>query len=318
MWKLVATLTLLTIGCASHPATSGTPVRVAMNEKGTKVYKVPLEKYLVGVLEKEVSGNWPIEALKAQAVASRTYAIYQIEHPRHARYDMTSTVNDQVFEKKRRHSETILAAVRETEGEVLRYEGGVLKAFFHSCCGGTSARGDSVWPGVTDQPLLTVHPDPWCSACPDARWTLEISREEVADLLRKNGTPLNGDWTVTVSGRDDSGRVEQLTFVGGEREFSVPGTEFRRIVGPSRLKGTLFEIADEEQSRDPLLLIGRGSGHGVGLCQWGAKGMADRGKGYREILEFYYPGAEVGHSRQSTIESESLPFPLETQETDPE
>lgn len=314
---LLILLLISLIACAGPVSQKGQAVRVAMNERGTKVHKIPLEDYLVGVLEKEVSPSWPIEALKAQAVASRTYAIYQIEHPRHERYDMTSTVSDQVFEKKRKHSESILAAVRETEGEVLRHEGRVLKAFFHSCCGGMSARGDSVWPGVQETPLLSVHPDPWCSACPDAQWRLEISREEVADLLRKSGYPLDGDWTVTVSGRDDSGRVAQLTFVSDQREFSVTGTDFRRIVGTSRLKSTLFEIADEDP-QDPILLTGRGSGHGVGLCQWGAKGMADQGKGYLEILQFYYPGATIDHSNQSTIESETLPFPLETQGTDTE
>jgi stage II sporulation protein D len=292
-------------GCAGNLPKTGVPMRVG-SENGAKVHEIPLERYLVGVLEKEVVGTWPIEALKAQAVASRTYALYRKAHPRDERFDLAADTSDQVFEKKRRHSPAIVEAVLATEGETLKFDGDILQAFFHSCCGGMSERADRVWEGIETPSLLTVHPDPFCGACPRSRWEYSISRKELEDRLKESGQGPAGDWKIEITKRDDSGRVLEVQFRGEDSDISFSGAKFREVLGYTKLPSTLFEITDAE---DPVVFVGRGSGHGVGLCQWGAKGMAEEGHTYREILEFYYPGAELvnGGPLKSIGGSENLP-----------
>lgn len=272
---------LLAAGCASSLPAGGVPIRVA-HPKG--VQEFPLERYVVGVLAKEVVSDWPLEALKAQAVASRTYVLYRKAHPRAPEYDVEADTRDQVFENKRRYPKAILAAVRETEGEVLQHEGQAFESFFHSCCGGMSERADQVWPGTGVPPVEEVHQDPYCSACPRDRWEFQISRGELGEIL---SLPFE---EVAVTGRNESGRVTEITFQSGKEKIAMDGVALRQKVGDDKIRSTLFEIAG---AGDPVVFSGRGSGHGVGLCQWGAKGMADRGKSYHEILEFYYPGASL-------------------------
>lgn len=298
--------------CASGLPKGGTPIRIADNHKGS-VQSLPVERYLVGVLEREVSGAWPPEALKAQAVASRTYALYRKDHPRGAKFDVESNVNDQVFEKRHRHSPSIIQAVKETEGEALQYNGQFIESFFHSCCGGMSESADRVWAGHQAPPLQSVHEDPYCSTCPRDHWEYQISREDLDSILSRHGmSRVRGD--IEVTERDDSGRVSKISL--GKKSI-IDGATFRQWVGNEKIKSTLFEVSPQG---DTVLFSGRGSGHGVGLCQWGAKGMADQGRDYREILEFYYPGSELitlGKAREIPHPIEILPIPPETQSVPP-
>lgn len=302
-------------GCAGNLPKSGVPVRV-VSESGTKVHEIPLERYLVGVLEKEVVGTWPIEALKAQAVASRTYALYRKAHPRGERFDLAADTSDQVFQKKRRHSPAIIEAVRETEGETLQFNGGILQAFFHSCCGGKSERADGVWQGIDASPLLSLHEDPYCAFCPRNSWEVVIPRQELTRLLTENGNDVGDDWRMEITERDDSGRVREVGFRSSGSNLTIPGARFRETIGYTRLPSTLFEIQD---AGDAVVFTGRGSGHGVGLCQWGAKGMAEEGKTYREILEFYYPSAVIAGAapEEPSVPAGFFPNP-EGSEIDPE
>ena len=289
---LISSLILffLLSSCASSRLETGPKIRVAIRNGSLKIHDIPLEKYVMGVLEKEVPANWPPEALKAQAVASRTYALYRREHPRNEKFDIDSNVSDQAFVKKRHHPRSIEEAVSETEDQVLTYNGNLLPAFFHSCCGGTNEPADKVWPGPYQLPLLSPHDDPHCEACPRSHWEVSIPRQELTELLDARGHTLEDPWALEVSERNDSGRVTQVTFRFKKGELALPGTTFREILGYDRLPSTLFEITSPE---DPIVFSGRGSGHGVGLCQWGARGMADEGRSALEILEFYYPGADV-------------------------
>ena len=303
------------LGCATGPSSKGPIIRV-FTEKA-RVHEVPLETYVMGVLSKEVPNDWPLETLKAQAVASRTYVLYRKEHPRDNRFDVTSDTSDQVFEKKRHYPATIKQAVRETEGETLEYEGKSFEAFFHSCCGGMSESADHVWKISDVPPLESIHPvnsihnDPYCNQAPSAHWEYSISRENLAQILHeKNNLKKSSNWSLEISGRDDQGRVVEISISMGDQKNppTFTGKDFRDLLGPTNIKSTLFEITSTE---DPFVFSGRGSGHGVGLCQWGAKGMGDTGKSYREILEFYYPGAQ---SRTVQNKAEILPQPMETPE----
>lgn len=300
---LLLTLALPTLlSCASLPS-GGPPVRVAVFSKKPHVETLGLEKYLVGVLNKEVPSNWPPEALKAQAVAARTYALYRVKHPRNSHFDMASDVSDQAFERNGHYPDTIIQAVRETKGQTLEYKGQIFEAFFHSCCGGVNESFRHVWPGLNDPPPDLPHQDPYCSASPRSQWQYQIARKDFRERLISKGYPMEDKWDedgeIEVSHRNEFGRVEEVLV--GDRIIS--GTDFRDALGPQNLPSTLFEITDDN---DPLIFSGRGSGHGVGLCQWGAKGMADQGKTYLQILGFYYPDAEMVGPKGKPIKLPSL------------
>ena len=295
-------ITTIAPGCATpNVPAHGAPIRVGIQDAGAEktafqLHEIPMERYVAGVLEKEVHGGWPLEALKAQAVATRTYALYRKEKPRDTRFDVLSDTSDQVFEKSRGHSPAIVQAVTETEGETLTYRGKVFQTFFHSCCGGMSESADQVWPGVAVPPLQGIHQDPYCSTCPPAHWEYRISREDLQRTLVENGYQANGTWEIEITGTDESGRVTEISLLPSKTR--IQATKFRQLIGNTNLKSTLFEIST---SNDPIVFSGRGAGHGVGLCQWGAKGMADDGRTYREILEFYYPGAEISPSASEPV-----------------
>ncbi len=282
-------------GCASPLAPSrGEPVRVGqMKNEELHLREIPLERYVAGVLEKEVHESWPREALKAQAVAARTYVLYRKQKPRDAQFDVLADTSDQVFESDEGHAKSVVRAVLETEGETLEHDGKIFQTFFHSCCGGKSERATRVWPGVHAEPVLQLHDDPYCSSCPPARWTFRIPRSDLESRLREAGREVPEGWRFSVSDRDESGRVLSVAVSAPgpkPRGFTLTGAAFRAAVGYANVKSTLFEVIDEG---DNIVFEGRGAGHGVGLCQWGAKAMAEQGKSYREILEFYYPGAEI-------------------------
>lgn len=306
--RLLILMGLFLIGMPSTSASGETPIRV--RENGKSIHKLPLERYVAGVLVKEIGQNWPAEAMKAQAVASRTYALYRIQHPRDSQYDVEASTNDQVFSGKIQPADAIMEAVNDTRGQVLKFQGQIFESFFHSCCGGKSEKATQVWPGLRQQPVLSVHPDPYCHLCPRNPWTLELSRGELNQILSEHGIKL-GSKKIAIQSRDDSGRVEKIA--------SVNGALFRQWLGYDRLRSTLFEVATKG---DTVIFTGRGSGHGVGLCQWGAKGMADAGKTYQDILEFYYPGAELSEADNPAPESfqlpEILPRILEGGNSDPE
>lgn len=289
---LVILALALIANCGGTVPTRGEPIRVSIQKGKNSVHEISMEKYVAGVLEKEVSANWPIEALKAQAIASRTYALYRKNHPRAHHFDVRADTSDQVFEKRSLHSASIARAVRETEGEVLVYNGEVFEAFFHSCCGGMSERADRVWLLEVPPPLLSVHGDAYCSLCPQYRWDYEIPRQEMAALLSRNGhsVPFGNNWDLQIASRNDSGRVSEISLPSHGGPKKIRGTTFREILGYRYLKSTLFDI---QIDGNRFIFSGKGAGHGVGLCQWGAKGMAEEGKTYREILEFYYPGATL-------------------------
>ena len=145
-------------GCGTDLPSRGAPIRIA--GPGGVVSEVPLERYLAGVLAKEVHADWPLEALKAQAVASRTYALYRKEHPRDPLFDVYSDVSDQVFAGEAKPSRRIVQAVLETEGEILNHEGTLFPAFFHSCCGGGGEAGGSGWGGGNGSPPPSLRAGP--------------------------------------------------------------------------------------------------------------------------------------------------------------
>lgn len=247
-----------------------------------------LEEYLVGLINCEISSNWPMEAVKAQAVVARSFALYQKEARKNSLYHLESTVHDQVYEGCDIEDSRAARAVEETRGEVVTYEGRIIQAFFHSSCGGHTENSDTVW--ALRQPYLRGVECSYCATSPSILWEQTIPRRKLESLLRANGFPVSGIRSVRAVSRNRSGRIESLEFVSGNGTIVIPAVRFRKIAGYGVVRSTDFEVTSVD---DDFVFIGVGYGHGVGLCQWGAKQRAEDGFGYQEILSYYYPGTRV-------------------------
>ncbi len=254
-----------------------------------------LEEYLQGVVAGEVPRDWPIEALKAQAVAARSFTLAKILEREASAPDwlFEATVQDQVFDHERIHSRAT-DAVRATEGEVL-FEGGIghtpkiVAANYHSDCGGTTDEPGTVWGG---RPTSNgTAKDAVCALKPRNTWRYVSDLTELRRKLSNHGL-LPSQFqlaSVSVARRSPGGRALNIvarSVDGKNQVFS--GERLRAALGYSDLKSTLFNV-NVTDTRSQIEFVGKGFGHGTGLCQWGARTLAANGRSYREILQHYYP-----------------------------
>ena len=252
------------------------------------INELGLEDYTRAVVGEEMASKWPIEALKAQAVIARTYALYRKRKAGGGDYDLCSTVDSQVFNGDAKAKEGPALAAKETEGEVLTWQGEPIEAVYHSSCGGETEDAADVW--GRSFPYLKSRECQCGDESPYARWEKAFTPSYIESALAKDGKPVYGIARIKITLRSGTGRVKAMMVIGASGQVALKGIDFRRAMGYSQLPSTAFEVHEE---RGKFIFIGRGSGHGVGLCQWGAKVMADEGKTYREILEYYYPGATL-------------------------
>lgn len=255
---------------------------------------VSLEDYLRGVVSKEAPDYWPQEALKAIAVAARTYALYQRLTKEDVPYDVTGDVMSQDYGGKTSEKFGTTNAVRATAGQVLTYRGAIFPPFYHSTCGGVTEHGRAM--GKFDiEPLRGGIVCELCQASPVHAWRRRLTKADVAWALRKSPHGAIGAVRdVRVLSRTPAGRAQDIAIFGALRTLKLSGYEFRALFGFDRIRSPFFTI---EPIPDGFLLSGRGWGHGVGLCQWGASEMARRGFSAREILAFYYPQSELAELR---------------------
>lgn len=289
---------------ASPSASSATRVRVRVQGMGEgRTMSMPLEQYIFGVVAAEASIEDEPEALKAQAVVSRTFALKNKARHQREGYDFCSSTHCQRFVAVRDEGvrpefySAVHRAIGETVGEILRDAGGgVADAYFSAACGGTTANIKTLWGEANAPAHLRGVSDPFCAGMPYRNWTDTITVERLADALRNDprthpGRHLDG---VRVLRRDSTGRVETL-LVEGERRRVVRGWDFKIIVGRtlgwSVLKSSRFDVV---RAGNAFRFRGSGFGHGLGLCQLGAHTMARRGASYRRILNQYLPGTTVG------------------------
>jgi stage II sporulation protein D len=248
--------------------------------------KIPIETYLVGLIASEISSSWPSEAIKAQAVAARTYAMNQMDKIRKARpdspYDIESTTLDQVYDGAHREEAHVYKIVEATRGQVLAQNDSLIPAYYHSCCGGLTERAQNVWDNAVGPPQVE---DNYCARSPKLLWSYQLPRAQFQKLLSTG--PVSA---ITAVPLFDSPRVDTVVIETGSGTKNIKATDLRKYLGYSNLKSTWFEV---KLSGGNILFNGRGYGHGVGMCQWGAKGMADEGRPYTDILKFYYPDAEL-------------------------
>jgi stage II sporulation protein D len=242
----------------------------------------PLEAYVASSVASETPASWPAEALKAQAVVARSYALHERARRANERFDLEGTVISQRYAVGA-VTESARAAARATAGQVLVFEGVPILAAFHSSSGGATASSAEVWGEDVTYLRSVTSPD---DAAPDYFWSYEIALTDLSAALREAGYAPGRVKDVHVSELSRSGRV--LSVRMGELELS--GRDLREVLGGRALRSAKF---DARLEGDRVRFLGSGSGHGVGLCQWGASELARQGRGFRQILAHYYPGTNL-------------------------
>ncbi len=271
------------------PAPGGTTVRVQLADGS--IVALDLETYLCGVVPFEMPASWPAAALEAQAIIARTYALQKRTLSR--AYDLVATDADQRYGGPAAARPASTAAVDATRGLTLGFRGGPASVFYSSCCGGHSADAAELW-GRAGLPYLRGVADPYCTASPDYRWERNVPVDRARAVLadRVPGALVGAQ----LADPDDSGRPRSVTLRDDAGDAVVlTVTELRERLGTDTVRSLwLREIDVDRTQAAPLVVIeGSGRGHGVGLCQWGARGMALAGASAPDILAQFFPGTAV-------------------------
>ncbi|RJP18848.1 MAG: SpoIID/LytB domain-containing protein [Deltaproteobacteria bacterium] len=261
---------------------------VARKGRILAVAAVPLEAYVAAVVSREAPPGFHREALAAQAIAVRTYAAGSVRSPRDPEYDVAATVEDQVFEGTGDVLPVFREAAESTRGLMGWYGGEPARTVFHSTCGGKTESAEGAW--GRDVPYLRGQECNDCLESPAYRWQYRMSAAEARRVAEAVGVRAGADVRFAVAGRTPTGRAARVRISSGGVERDIKAAEFRKAAGYARVRSLRMEIAP---AGDGWLFTGRGYGHGVGMCQFGANGMARAGRGYREILARYYPGVTV-------------------------
>jgi stage II sporulation protein D len=262
-----------------------------------------LEDYLRGVVPLEIGPRSATEAaaVEAQAIAARSFAVSRALEAATRDYDLIARAADQVYGGRDAESAVADAAIRATRGLVLTFANRVVRAPYHSTCGGTTAQPSEVWVGGVEPYLRRVADldpsgQPWCAASPRLRWERSMSRERLAaslaQHLRLARTP--DIRRVRAERVTESGRVGTLAFETPDEVLRLQGNDMRfalRDPGGEILNSTDFTVVSFDARG--LVLRGRGNGHGVGMCQWGAIGRSRAGFSAAQILAAYYPSTDI-------------------------
>ncbi|MBO5245290.1 MAG: stage II sporulation protein D [Selenomonadales bacterium] len=280
-------------------AESEMTIRVWLHEQG-RIEEMSMTDYLIGAVSAEMPAAFEEEALRVQAVAARTYAMQQMaayggsgyngadistDHRVHQAYMNEEQCREKWGVEYERYHAKVRRAVESTAGEVAVYDGSLIRALYHSTCGGRTASSAEVW-GRAVPYLVSVQCD-WDAQAPRRQEVQRVAIDEVADKLGIEAAVMtagaDGSETVQVIARTESGRIESVRI--GEKTYA--GSDVRAKLG---LRSTNFTAHTES---DSLVFTTIGYGHGAGLCQYGADGMAKAGYSYRDILAHYYQGIDI-------------------------
>jgi len=288
-----------------------------------------MKHYLYGVIGKELPTSSPPESMKALSVVCRTYALKNRNKHGADGFDLCNTTHCQVYEGYLAETSNIRKAVDETEGLVIKYEDDLISAYHFSACGGATANNEDVWEGGEAVAYLRGR---WCDFCKDsprANWEYDLKLSRLDSVMRdqKIGRIIR----ISREASDVYGRVKTIRLTGTEGESVVKGNLFRLRVGagsiwsmnftltpyggdidkirkkvskmskllPGRKKDLIRKIVVENEEKrnnieyEGYIITGNGSGHGVGLCQWGAIGLSKAGFSFEDIIKFYYTGVEI-------------------------
>ncbi len=265
---------------------------VVPTEKGlTAVNYVDLEQYLYSVIGGEMGSRFPQEALKAQAVAARSYALFQRQKSRSTYFDVGDTPAWQVYDGVSDESAATLTAVDATAGQVLTYNGEIIEAVFHSSAGGCTENVEDVWTQALPYLRAVKSPD---EGTPNYQWTVTFSPEDLSKRISGVGKIEE----IGVEKATTCGRAQSIKIKGDKGVRTLDGDDFRLALG---LKSTLIQefkkldtpgATSKDKGKNSVTttiqITGRGFGHGLGLSQWGAYNLALKGINYQTILEQYY------------------------------
>ncbi|MEN6565967.1 MAG: SpoIID/LytB domain-containing protein [Veillonellales bacterium] len=264
-------------------------VKVYLTESGA-VESMPLEKYLEGVVAKEMEPDWPVEALAAQAIASRTLTVHAIEAGTIKRLhnaDVSTSKEELQAYAPQKVNDNVRKAVKQTRGQVLLYAGSLVNAIYSSCNGQIAATKEEGFPREISAPAPYFQPvtDNCFQYAPanEQSWTAKISGTEVASAVGYHGNPAD----ISILERGPSGRILYI----GAGDKKIYGAEFRKQLGFDRLRSTL--ITEMTYDGREFTFKGLGWGNGVGLCQWGAYSFAQQGWPAADIVRHYYVGSNI-------------------------
>lgn len=258
---------------------------------------IDIEDYLCSVLPGEMPQRWPFQAYASQAIVARSYACSSIGRHASEGYDLCSLTHCQIYHGVSYERSETTNAVHATSGLILTYQGKPVPAPYHSTCGGITT--DGLYDGHGKELFLLPVSDvkngkAYCAVSPHFRWRSTVSPESVASALRADGekAPLHASG-IRVLQTDSSGRAVLIRMIGAP-SADVSGCDVMmsagRHMGWQTIKSTLFTTMKSDAK---IVFEGKGLGHGMGMCQWGARGMAGKGCSLTEILEHYFPKCRI-------------------------
>lgn len=258
------------------------------NQTIALINEVPLETYVQSVLAGEVYASWPPETLKGMSVAVRTYVMHQISRSNGKEYDVRADESSQVYrpqQKKSTAQSAFVSATAATKGQILTDIHGPILALYSASCGGKSAGSIG-----EEKQYLAVRKQKYCKGTPGFTWQYEIDHKTLAKQL---SLPSSKVRKIAILSRCASGRAKKIRVVSGKNHvMELSGNKFRSLVGNHSIKSLRFGV-QYFRKQNIWVFTGRGYGHGYGLCQWGSKTLAERGKSYKEILQTFYPGSTL-------------------------
>lgn len=296
-------------GASGHVQFSGGPV--SGNYRGDVLFlgraggcwlvnQLPVEEYLYGVVPSEMPSSWPGEALKAQAVAARTYAIKQIMSGNAASrgFDVWPDERSQVYLGMRVENPATGAAVDGTRGQILTFKGQAIDALFHSSSGGYTENSEDMWQNQVA--YLRGKPDPYDQNDRHYNWQVNFTADQLARQLNWSKYNLTTVTDVQVKERTVVGRrIKRLQITGLDQSGSTVQIEIAnadRLRSVLALKSAPFDVQKQYDQQNNLVAVvftGSGWGHALGMPQWGARGMAQQGYNYREILSYYFTDVQL-------------------------
>lgn len=293
--KVEGNITPIAINGKKYRGDSQVIINPLKPETLNAINHVMIEDYLKGVVPAESSASWPLESLKAQTIAARTYAVANWKKRDNMGFDLMATTSDQVYKGMEIEQPSTNKAISETTGEVAMYEGKPINALFFSCSGGHTDNALDVW-GV-DLPYIKGVKD-FDEAAPRFSWNQNFTNESVRNAVKKLGSDVGTIKSIKPTEFTEFGRVKKLEVEGTNGTVTLDAAKFRLALG---LNSTFWEVKPELTSKTKKAPIpksfsfeGKGWGHALGMSQWGARQMAEDGKNYQEIIQHYYSGVTLG------------------------
>lgn len=311
------------------------------NSNFTIVNIVQIDDYLYGVLPKEMNGKWHVEALKAQAVAARNFALVNIDKHKKYGYDLCATTNCQVYGGVDIEEHGSNHAVDLTKGDILIYNDRLVATYFHSNSGGKTENSENIW--STKVPYLKGVLDEYSMFQPNYTWEKSYSASTASSILSKKGYDVGTLKNIRINSVSENNRVQSVSFIGSKRTVTLEKEKIRSVFGYSNIKSIWYTIdkggnlavrsgnnistrpasnmtvvtkngvktinasnasvyngsdisqmyVSKTSSSDVFVFRGFGYGHGLGMSQYGAKAMAEKGFTYEEILTHYFSGTKL-------------------------